>query len=182
MRWSVFFHDPTLLKAVWKHSGRCSEMYNPCVSFRIPARLNIESDLVFAVSSRYYDFPWLVWGLATHWLLDRDVHLNLARVLPHPNAKLFSQNDYGWQIRFLTSIIVQKKHAAKSNLPLCNARLFEDGPSFHITITFRRNIFLNPVHVSVATIGPCSRRVCVFQTFLSLLLFKWFFFSECLFL
>ena len=60
-------------------------------------------------------------------------------------------------------------------MPLCNARLFEDGLSFHITITYRRNIFLNSVHVSVATIGPRSRRVCVFQTFLSLLLFSMIF-------
>ena len=62
-----------------------------------------------------------------------------------------------------------------TSLPLCNARLFEDGLSFHITITYRRNIFLNSVHVSVATIGPCSRRVCAFQTFLSFFLFSMIF-------
>ena len=49
----------------------------------------------------------------------------------------------------------------KSNSPLCNARLFEDGLSFHITITYRRNIFLNSVHVSVATIGPRFRRFSI---------------------
>ena len=91
---------------------------------------------------------------------------------------------FRYQINHVKSIPKQwnKTHAVKSNLPLCNARLFEDGLSFHITITYRRNTFLNSVHVSVATIGPCSRRVCVFQTFLSLLpFFNGFSFSEYLF-
>ena len=41
-----------------------------------------------------------------------------------------------------------------------------------VTITYCRNIFLNSVHVSVATIGRRSRRACVFETFFSLFLFS----------
>ena len=62
------------------------------------------------------------------------------------------------------------------DLPLCSARLFEEGLSIHTYETCLAQTKFNHFAELITSLGPCSRRVCVFQAFLFLLLLRSFFF------
>ena len=60
------------------------------------------------------------------------------------------------------------------DLPLCNARLFEEGLSIHTYETILPRTKFNHYAELITSLGPRSRRVRIFQTFRFLLLFNFF--------
>ena len=64
------------------------------------------------------------------------------------------------------------------DVPLCNARLFEEGLSIHTYENILPRANFNHYAELITSLGPRSRRVRVFQTFRILLLFNFFSFRD----
>ena len=70
-------------------------------------------------------------------------------------------------------------------MPLCNARLREDGLSFHIILSYRRETFLILCTYQSQLLVPAPVEFwffCFFRNFLATFFFGRIFFLECLFL